>query len=237
MAFPNQRTYAFDANMRCRTTPRPTPRAATAGGGADGVVDLGGNQGVTVTLPAIDDVSTYTPQQARIDAMLVLDVTAIDIASGNETYQIDIMVSNDPNFAAAAWSARRHPARQGRLAPRRRRPEGFSVTGRYEVPFTNNIAGAIYQFAQGVPHRRRHHAVDQHPVLRRRPSGATRRTRCRSIRSAGRSKSRKPASAAHPSSAAKASRAPVTCRRRRTHTSRTPANDPIPRKAQADVVL
>ena len=44
--------------------------------GQDGVIDLGGNQNVTITLPSIADVSTITPQQARIDAVLVVDVTA-----------------------------------------------------------------------------------------------------------------------------------------------------------------
>jgi hypothetical protein len=147
MSFPNQRTYAFDANMQVSDNAAAyTVSGYTQVAGADAIVDLGGNQGVTITLPAIDDTSTYTPQQARIDAMLVLDVTAIDISSGNETYQIDIMGSNDPNFAAAApvclggIQLGKGASLRGAVAQK------DSVTGRYEVPFTNNVAGAIFQF-------------------------------------------------------------------------------------------
>ena len=149
MSFPNQRTYSFDAN----TVLSDNAAAYTASGylqaaGADGVVDLGGNQGVTVTLPSIDDTSTYTPQQARIDAMAIFDVTAIDIASGNETYQIDIMVSNDPAFAAGnAVNAGGIQLGKG-ASLRGGAAAKDSVIGRYEVPFTNNIAGAIYQYAK-----------------------------------------------------------------------------------------
>lgn len=147
MSFPNQRTYSFDANAVLSDN----AAAYIASGylqafGADGVVDLGGNQGVTVTLPSIDDLTTYTPQQARIDAVLVLDITAVDISSGSETYQIDIMGSNDPNFAAAApvclggIQFGKGASLRGAVAQK------DSVIGRIELGFTNNLAGSIYQF-------------------------------------------------------------------------------------------
>jgi hypothetical protein len=147
VSFPNQRTYAFDANNLVSDN----AAAYIASGylqaaGADGILDLGGNQGVVITLPAIDDTPTYTPQQARIDAYMVLDVTAIDIASGNETYQLDIMVSNDPGFAAGnvvcagGIQLGKGTSLRGAVAQK------DSVIGRYEVGFTNNIAGAIYQY-------------------------------------------------------------------------------------------
>lgn len=147
MSFPNQRTYSFDANMLVSDN----AAAYVASGylqvaGADAILDLGGNQGVTITLPAIDDTATYTPQQARIDAMLVLDITALDITSGNETYQIDVMVSNDPNFAAAnvicaaGIQFGKGASLRGAVAQK------DSVIGRIELGFTNNIAGSIYEF-------------------------------------------------------------------------------------------
>lgn len=146
MSFPNQRTYSFDANAVLSDN----AAAYTATGyaqayGADGVVDLGGNQGVTITNPSIDALATYTPQQARIDAVLVADVTAIDIASGNETCKIMLLVSNDPNFAAG------NVVQAGGLEVGKGTSlDGInmkdSVIGRYEIGFTNNIAGSIYQF-------------------------------------------------------------------------------------------
>jgi len=149
MSFPNQRTYPFDANMSLSDNAAAyTASGYLQVGGADGVVDLGGNQGVTITLPSIDDVSSITPQQPRIDAMAIFDVTAIDISSGNETYQIDIMVSNDPAFAAgnvvcaAGVQMGKGASLRGAVAQK------DSVIGRYEIPFTNNIAGAIYQYCK-----------------------------------------------------------------------------------------
>jgi hypothetical protein len=147
MSFPNQRTYAFDANnLLSDNAAAYVASGYLQAAGADGVIDLGGNQGVTITLPSIDDTATYTPQQARIDAMLVLDVTAIDIASGNETYQIDVMVSNDSAFGAgnavcaAGIQLGKGASLRGAVAQK------DSVIGRYELGVTNNIAGAVYQY-------------------------------------------------------------------------------------------
>jgi hypothetical protein len=77
--------------------------------------------------------------------MLVLDVTAIDIASGNETYQLDLMVSNDPNFAAAPPSVLpgiqlgKGASLRGAVAQK------DSVTGRSNSVH-QQVAGNIYQF-------------------------------------------------------------------------------------------
>jgi hypothetical protein len=95
------RAYAFDANMALSDA----AAAYTASGyaqyaGADGVVDLGGNQNITITLPSIADVSTITPQQPRIDAVVAVDITNIKTSSGNELYKLIIMLSNNPAFSA-----------------------------------------------------------------------------------------------------------------------------------------
>lgn len=89
MAFPNDRTYSFDIN----NVLSDNAAAYTASGylqalGADGLLDLGGNQG------------TSPLQQARIEAMAVFDITAIKTSSGNESYKLLIVGSNDPAFGA-----------------------------------------------------------------------------------------------------------------------------------------
>lgn len=148
MSFPNLRTYSFDANAVLSDN----AAAYTASGyaqvnGADALVDLGGNQGVTITLPSIDDVSTITPQQPRIDAYCIVDVTAIDIASGNETYKIMLMLSNDPAFGSGtAVNAAMIEVGKGASLDGLNMKD--SVIGRYELGFTNNVAGAIYQYAK-----------------------------------------------------------------------------------------
>jgi hypothetical protein len=148
VSFPNLRTYAFDANTQVSDNAAAyTASGYLQSGGADGIWDLGGNQGATVTLPSIADSTTYTPQQARIDAMMILDVTAITV-SGTQTYQIDILVSNDPAFAAGnvvcagGIQLGKGSSLRGPVAQK------DSVIGRCEVPFTNNIAGSIYQYVK-----------------------------------------------------------------------------------------
>lgn len=137
MAFPNDRTYTFDANNGISDNAAAyTASGYLQYGGADGVVDLGGNQGTSPT------------QQARIDAMAIFDITAIDIASGNETYQFDIMVSNDPAFAAAnavcagGFQCGKGASLRGAVA------QADSVIGRMEIGFCNQVAGVIYEYVK-----------------------------------------------------------------------------------------
>lgn len=94
------RTYAFDANMQLSDG----AAAYTATGfaqvnGANGIVDLGGNQNVSIALPSIADVSSITPQQARIDIAIPIWVTAI-ATGGTDLYKIIALLSNDPAFGA-----------------------------------------------------------------------------------------------------------------------------------------
>lgn len=135
MSFPNDRTYSFDANLQFSDN----AAAYTASGylqssAADGILNLGGNQGTTPV------------QVARGDFMAILDITAIDIASGNETYQLDILLSNDSAFGAGnvvnggGFQAGKGTALRGPVA------QADSVIGRHEVGFTNQIAGTIYQY-------------------------------------------------------------------------------------------
>jgi hypothetical protein len=135
MPFPNDRTYSFDANLQLSDN----ANAYTATGylqvaGADALLDLGGNQGTTPV------------QNARIDAMAVFDVTAVKTTTGNETYQLDIVLSNDPAFGSNVAIAA--GIQLGAAAGQRQLNEFVSVTGRYEIGFTNQLAGNIYQYAK-----------------------------------------------------------------------------------------
>lgn len=133
MSFPNDRTYTFDANLEFSDNAAAyTASGYLQKGGADGVLDLGGNQGTSPT------------QQARIDAEAIFDVTAIDVASGNETYQLDIMLSNDPAFLTGNVCAA--GIQLGKGTSLRVTGSADSVIGRYEVGFCNQIAGSIYEY-------------------------------------------------------------------------------------------
>lgn len=94
------RAYAFDANMYLSDAAVAyTATGFAQVGGQNGIVDLGGNQNVTVTLPSIADNTTLTPQQARIDIMIPIWITAI-ATGGTDLYKIIALLSNDPAFGA-----------------------------------------------------------------------------------------------------------------------------------------
>lgn len=151
MLLQGDRTYSFDANMVLSDG----AAAITASGyaqafGADGIIDLGGNQGVTITLPSIADVATITPQQARIDAVLVLDLTAVT-TSGTASEKVILVGSNDPAFGAGK-TIQLGMMEFGAIVSQEQ-PNGF-VTGappavggsRYEMPFTNEQNNVKYEY-------------------------------------------------------------------------------------------
>lgn len=135
MSFPNDRTYSFDANlMLADNAVAYTASGFSQVGGANAILDLGGNQG------------TNPQELARVDAVAVIDVTALDISSGNETYKMIAVVSNDPNFGAGNV-AMAGEIEIGKGVSLDGIDMADSVVGRYELMFTNQLAGQIYEFA------------------------------------------------------------------------------------------
>ena len=136
MSFPNDRTYTPDANLIFADgAAAQTASGVSQVGGVACTIDLGGNQ------------STTPAQQARHDVVAVIDVTAIKVTSSNETYKFLVNVSNDPAFGS------------GNVVNAGSIQVGFggstdvvngatSVTGRYEVMFSTNIAGSVYEYVQ-----------------------------------------------------------------------------------------
>jgi hypothetical protein len=147
------RTYSVDANMFLSDG----AAAITASGysqyvGADGIVDFGGNQNVTITLPSIADVSTITPQQARLDAVCVIDVTAVT-TSGTASEKLILVLSNDPAFGAGK-TIQAGMMEFGAIVSQEQ-PNGFvtaapnAVGGsRYELLFCSEQNNVKYQYAK-----------------------------------------------------------------------------------------
>lgn len=89
-----RRNYSFDANMQLSDGAAAyTAAGYTQVGGAQAILDLGGNQGITITLPSIADSSTITPQQARFDGVAVIYISAITVA-GSDVYKLALVGSN-----------------------------------------------------------------------------------------------------------------------------------------------
>ena len=149
-----RRTYAFDINMALDDG---TGAHSAAGfgqvGGSQSIVDLGGNQGITITLPSISNVSTITPQQARIDAVCVVQLTAITLA-GSDIYTITLVGSNSPtlasnnvNLGAMTWgqaAAFAYPNAAVTATPLG--AGNFPSGWEYEIPFTNEVQNTPYEY-------------------------------------------------------------------------------------------
>lgn len=129
------RTYSFDVNLLLSDNAAAyTADGYAQVGGADAVLDLGGNQGVTPT------------QQARIDAMCVIDVTAIDIASNDETYVLRILGCNTAGFASAVRELAAITLGKGSVLVPATQSNG--IVGRYELPFCTEQVNTKYEFVK-----------------------------------------------------------------------------------------
>jgi hypothetical protein len=131
MSFPNDRTYSFDKNLEFSDGGTYTATGFLQVGGANAILDLGGNQGTTPV------------QQSRIDAVAVCDVTAITV-SGTQTYKLMVLGSNDAGMATGNVCLGEITLGKGTSIDGTNMADG--VTGRYEIMFSTNVAGSLYQF-------------------------------------------------------------------------------------------
>lgn len=137
----SDRSYSFDANLELSDN----AAAYTATGfaqarGADGMVDLGGNQGTTPI------------QNARIDAVCKVSVTALDATTTDEAYRLLVVGSNDPAFAAGGTVVLGEvEIAGGVLSVLGPGVAGVTKTmgiGDYEIFFTNQQAGLYFQYVK-----------------------------------------------------------------------------------------
>jgi hypothetical protein len=126
--FLNDRTYSVDANLQVSddATAYAASQYATVGG-VPTFVDLQGNQ-------------SLSPAQ-----VMVCDVTQIAV-SGNQTYKLMVLVSNDPNFGPGNVE-QAGEIMLGVGASRDGVNMLTSQTGRYEIMFSNQVSGVIYEWA------------------------------------------------------------------------------------------
>ena len=145
------RSYSFDANLALSDgVAAYTASGYAQYGGADGILDLGGNQNVTITLPSIADSSSITPQQARLDAVLLLWVTAVT-TSGTASEKVIVVGSNTAAFSAGT-TIQLGMMEFGAIASQSQ-PNGFVTTAPnavggslYELPFATEQNNVKYQF-------------------------------------------------------------------------------------------
>lgn len=81
---------------------------------------------------------------ARVDARVIVDITVIEVATGDEKYEIEVQVSNSSSFASGIFVA-------GCLKTGDSTVNGESAdtaVGRREIAFTNEINGTTYRYAR-----------------------------------------------------------------------------------------
>ena len=149
------RSFAFDINnMVSDGAAAYTATGWAQAFGSQGILDLGGNQGQVVTLPSINVVGTYTAQQQRIDATMLIEVTQITQSATN-LFKLIIVGSNSPAFTAAAWLGSIELGLGASMDGYNAAGPAFSNTplttlgpagNVYEVLFTNEQLNTKYEF-------------------------------------------------------------------------------------------
>lgn len=118
------RTYTFDALTQLKDAGAITSSAAAQVASANKILDMGAG---------------------RFDGTVVIDVSAIDISSTNEIYDIVIQGSNSASFASGIENLA-----QMNLAATAARDGGAqnSTVGRYEIGVTNEQADVVYRYVR-----------------------------------------------------------------------------------------
>lgn len=123
MSLANQRSYSFDATLQFKDAGLVAASAAAQVAAAAQVLDVGA---------------------APILGVAVIDVTAIEVDTADETYELYIEGSNSSTFAGAAAQV----LGSIKLGHATALASGLqtSVVGRYEVLFVNVQADTVYRY-------------------------------------------------------------------------------------------
>ncbi len=121
-----QRIYNFDAEMELKDAGLVETSAAAQVDAAAKIIDVG---------------------PARMEGVVVIDVSVIEIASNDEEYTIILQGSNSATFASAVEILAMYSVGALELRPGDVANEHVdSVVGRYEMPFVNEQADVTYRY-------------------------------------------------------------------------------------------
>lgn len=121
----NQRDFTIDLDLQLKDAGLIAVDDIAQVGGADKILDLGAS--------------------SRFDGRVIIDATVVEVASGDEAYEVVLEFSSKADFAS--------DIRQG---PKFTLGDSAAVVmlatdvdngpGRYELPFTNEINGTRYRY-------------------------------------------------------------------------------------------
>jgi hypothetical protein len=113
--------YTFDAALQLKDAYLVAASAAAQVSSANRIVDMG---------------------EGNFQANVVVDVSAIEIASGDERYDLIIQGSSSPTFASAYVDLATYPLGAAAAIP----GDQASATGRYVFPFSNEYNNTRYRY-------------------------------------------------------------------------------------------
>jgi hypothetical protein len=118
-----QRTYNLDIQLLLKDAGLVAASAAATVGGSAQILDMGA---------------------ARFDGVVVIDVTAVEIGTGDETFTIIVQGSNSASFASGIQNLGMIDVGANATG----RPGGAidSLVGRYELMLTNEQADVTYRY-------------------------------------------------------------------------------------------
>lgn len=80
----------------------------------------------------------------RVDARVIADITAVEVDSGNEKYEIELQLSNTADLSAGVFLGGLLKLGDSTVS----NETADTVPGRRELHFTNEINGATYRYAR-----------------------------------------------------------------------------------------
>lgn len=132
----NRFSQVVDANTILKDAGALTASAACQVGGSARVIDTGASIGPSAGMGD----GPLTP------GTIVIDVTAMDITSTNEIYDIVLQGSPDAAFGTAGNIVELATLSLGAKGPKRTDCDKDDVIGRYLLPFVNWYAGTHYRY-------------------------------------------------------------------------------------------
>lgn len=118
-----QKDYTFDALLELKDAGAVTSDDAGTVDASDKIVDLGA---------------------ARCDGVMVVDVSALSVADGDERYDVKLQGSSSSTFASGIVNLATLVLGDSSVTG----ASADSTTGRYEVPFTNEHDGTVYRYVR-----------------------------------------------------------------------------------------
>lgn len=118
----NRMDATFDFALRLKDAGAIGASAAAQVGGVDKILDMGA---------------------ARFDGRVIVDVTACEVDTGNEKYQIMVQGSTSPTFASGVWNLAALILGDSSVSLE---TVDTAATRHQEIPFTNEVNGIVYRY-------------------------------------------------------------------------------------------